>query len=178
MNNFKNERSCETHNQSKYEEKGWSETHIINPHNTPYIHETEQRVEQLLTPSILCIDDEIIIGKTYKRMFKSKAPTKYCESAEDGLKEIYRLSPHSIVLSDSDMPHLNGEDIAKKSLDFRIKNHIAFIISSGNSNPQKTTHFKQMIDDGIIDYYLQKPISVSDILAIIDQLIGKNTGIK
>ena len=143
--------------------------------SSPQIDQTKEEIETLLEPSILCIDDDPVVGRSLQRLANKKGKTIYFNSATKALTAIYQLAPNSIILSDFDMPELTGADLAMRTFNFRKENHIAFIIISGGANIRKQKLVEKLIFNGIIDAYLSKPSNPDDLFQIIDAYYNKKT---
>jgi len=118
---------------------------------------------------ILIVDDEEIIRKMIKRVLSQKhsVPLEDIAEAEDGAKALDILKNNSIIdlmITDTEMPVLNGYQLIKKSRE-EIGYHGRIIQTTGNPEKNKKADYA--------NYYLLKPFDLDDFNKIISNYLSK-----
>ena len=118
---------------------------------------------------ILIVDDSAIARKFIKRCFEMAgcADAEFVE-AENGQKalEILENEPADLVVSDLNMPVVDGEEfLVKTKADFSLKDIAVLLITSAEN--QALHH--RLIEQGAVDV-LSKPVSPSDLFPILQKL--------
>ena len=124
--------------------------------------------------SVLVVDDEKDIELIFRQFFKNEINSndiqfRFAESAEDALYilENKELAELMIILSDINMPGMNGLELLKivKERFPRIK--VYMITAYDDDNNRKTAH------EYGCDKYLTKPLDFTSLKELIISEIGK-----
>ena len=105
-------------------------------------------------------DDQLIreeVGKFLSRIF---ATVDLAEDGQDGLEQ-YKNGSYDIVISDINMPKMNGIDMSKNILK-ELPSQSIIIISAHN----ESEYLLELINAGI-DYYALKPINMKQLSDVI-----------
>ena len=109
--------------------------------------------------NILCVDDEVNILSSLKRMLSLAGyEVLTANSGDEGLK-ILQDSPVDIIISDMRMPGMNGVQFLQKAKE--IKPNAIKILLTGNADFNDAI---SAINDGGIFRYLNKPWNDRDFL--------------
>ena len=111
---------------------------------------------------ILNVDDEPINGLLFSSIFKNKYEVLTAQSGLSGLKILEENMDIKVVISDMKMPGMNGIEFTKK-----VKELYPFLSCFILSGYDITSEITQLIDDGLIIKYFQKPIQIDEITATI-----------
>jgi len=109
---------------------------------------------------ILIIDDDKAMCQLLEKLFEKKYDiiTKY-----DGMSAMYWLVEGNIpdlIVTDLDMPNLNGEEFIKNLKRSGYYKEVPFIIITGFSNKKQKLRIMRL---GIHDYFI-KPFNPKDLL--------------
>lgn len=117
------------------------------------ISEDEQIAEFTKTLRVLYVEDDELIAKSASSLMNRYFGTLiYAENGKIGL-ELYKDGKYDIVISDVQMPYLDGINMTKAIKEINPLQKI--IITSASDDSEK---LMQLIDVGV-DKFLQKPIS-------------------
>ncbi len=121
------------------------------------------------TVSILIIDDEPILLNTIK--FTLEIAGYQVLTANNGLEAlaVLQAQPVDLVMSDVDMPHLNGYQLFQQVRENRQWATIPFVFLTGRSSDQALRYGMALgVDD-----YLIKPIRLKTLLSVIQSRLGR-----
>jgi len=116
--------------------------------------------------TVLVVDDDEVIGEFLERLLKRyKANVKIFTESEQALAYFETHAKDiDIVVTDRNMPDLNGEELAKKIL--AIRPEVEIILCTGLAKEQ-VEDFSQTHG---IKIFLRKPIRIDDFCRIINEL--------
>lgn len=117
---------------------------------------------------ILVVDDSITIRSVVKKAF-NKAGFEV-ETAEDGkiaLKKI-KENPPDLILSDIDMPEMNGIELCKKIKIDPDLSAIPFVIMSANDD---RSIMRRMLNRGV-SAYMVKPFNLEQLVITVEKLLS------
>ncbi len=115
------------------------------------------------TASILVVDDEPILLNNLK--FSLEAAGYQVLTASNGLKALAVLPEQSVdlIVSDIDIPHLNGYQLYQRVRENRRWVTIPFIFLTRRSSDKEICYGKELgVDD-----YLIKPVRLTTLLSVI-----------
>ena len=115
------------------------------------------------TPLILVVDDSITVRRVTQRLLKRKGYRVVL--AADGLQALERLQDElpTVVLSDIEMPRMDGFDLARNIRgDTRLRNLPIIMITSRIAEKHRE-HARELG----VDHYLGKPYSEEELLGLI-----------
>lgn len=117
---------------------------------------------------LICDDESTILNGLNQLIKNGKFNFKEILLAEDGLEAIEQIKKHKpeIIITDINMPKLNGLEMIESILDIVPKSKI--IILSGYSD---FSYAQKAIDYGVFSYQL-KPIQISELYNIIQNAIN------
>lgn len=131
-------------------------------------------LKKIMNSTILYIEDDDITRKQFSQFLESQCKTLYL--AEDGQKgfELYKEFEPDIVITDIEMPKLNGLELAKKIRKLSVSTQIIIITAY-----QKTEYLLDAVNLQLTQYLI-KPISLEKITQVLelasgflgDQLLG------
>ena len=108
--------------------------------------------------NILYVEDDEVVNNIFSSIFKKYAKNLYSAfNGEEGLK-IFKNNKIDIVISDIQMPKINGIEMAKEIRKIKEDIPIIFTTAFGDSE-----YLKEAIDIGI-DAYILKPIDKEKML--------------
>ena len=118
---------------------------------------------KLLTSNLKVLyveDDELLRVKTTQLLGNLFSYVTTAQDGQEGLDK-YKQDKYDIVISDINMPNMNGIDMAKHIKD--IDPNQVVIITSAHDD---TSYLLKLIDIGI-DHFILKPIDISKLLQVI-----------
>lgn len=113
---------------------------------------------------LLYVDDEPINIYLFSRMFGKKYEVKEADSGFKGLEILKENSDIRVVISDMQMPVMNGLEFIAQAKSLYPKIH--FCILTGY---EITDQIKESIATGLILKYFQKPFKMSEIDKAIEE---------
>jgi response regulator RpfG family c-di-GMP phosphodiesterase len=108
---------------------------------------------------VLYVDDHVANLQLFQLMLKKRCEVKIAETGQEGLEILKLFKDIDIVVSDLDMPNMNGFEFIQKAK--KIKNDIPFFILSSSL---KTNEIKEAIKNNLINNFLRKPLRSDEIL--------------
>ena len=118
---------------------------------------------------ILIVDDEKPILSSLNRLFKHQKFIVYsAQSAQEGL-EMLRKYPVDVIVSDLRMPMVSGYEFLKDTIN--IAPGALRIILTGL--PEEKLEDRKGDNQNIVDLYIEKPWSNSEIVNLINQSLVK-----
>ncbi|MCC5814516.1 MAG: response regulator [Leptospira sp.] len=127
--------------------------------------EFDERIEK-----ILIIEDEFDMGKFLQFILKDNYSLKLVSNAEDAL-EILMIERFDIILSDWNLPKMNGSELLQKVRDLNIRTPFLFLTALTDSNHQEIA-FNLGADD-----FITKPFKPVDLLNRIKLRLEKQKDI-
>jgi chemosensory pili system protein ChpA (sensor histidine kinase/response regulator) len=114
-------------------------------------------------PLVLVVDDSITVRRVTQRLLQREGYR--VALAADGLQALERLAEEipGVVLSDIEMPRMDGFDLARNiRSDERLK-HLPIIMITSRIAEKHREHAKQLG----VDHYLGKPYSEEELLSLV-----------
>ena len=108
--------------------------------------------------SILYVDDEAANIFVFKKLFEKSFKIYTAQSAEDGIKIIEDNPDIRVLISDLNMPIMDGYELINQ-----IKDMNESIISYILSGYEEDERARKAIDEKKIEGYLEKPFNVEKI---------------
>lgn len=121
--------------------------------------------------NVLVVDDSAVMRKIIKRSLEEG---KYADAtileAADGVEGIKMFNPSKtdLVLSDWNMPNMNGIDFAKKIRTIKTRKKIVIIMITTEGSTGK---MEEAMDNGV-DNYIAKPFTSVALEKKIDKYFG------
>ena len=112
---------------------------------------------------ILYVDDETINIKLFEVNFRKKYTILTAIDAIEGLQILEENPDIDVLISDMNMPIMNGAEFIKQAQNMFSK--IKYFMLSGY---EKNNSIQQLIDEGIILDYFKKPFNRNEIEFAID----------
>ncbi|OGJ42818.1 hypothetical protein A3I58_01320 [Candidatus Peregrinibacteria bacterium RIFCSPLOWO2_02_FULL_39_10] len=148
-------------------------TKIIEAFKALYGDEAKDRTRAVV------VDDEPLIargsGRILRRPFETGIVTTVdFPSAEDALAAIASEGTRkdiALVVSDFNMPGINGIEFAKRlRRDFR-ETKIPFVLNSGGVTEKTRAAIEQAMFAGHVDAFVEKPFEPEELLAAVEKAI-------
>ena len=120
-------------------------------------------------PLVLVVDDSITVRRVTQRLLKREGYR--VALANDGLQALERLQEEkpAVVLSDIEMPRMDGFDLARNIRgDARLRDLPIIMITSRIASK----HREHALELGV-DHYLGKPYSEEELLALVRSYCDK-----
>jgi two-component system cell cycle response regulator CpdR len=115
---------------------------------------------------ILVVDDDSLLLGVIKRVLEREGFAAHCvESGEEAIEQIKERT-FSLMITDFNMPGLNGLELARKGLE--IAPQMPIIMNTGGISPIITRLAKEI---GIAKV-LAKPIHLTELLQTISDVMG------
>jgi len=114
-------------------------------------------------PLILVVDDSITVRRVTQRLLQREGYR--VAMAADGLQALERLQEErpAVVLSDIEMPRMDGFDLARNiRADVRLK-HLPIIMITSRIAEKHSEHARELG----VDHYLGKPYSEEELLSLV-----------
>jgi response regulator RpfG family c-di-GMP phosphodiesterase len=108
---------------------------------------------------VLYIDDDPLQLQLFQLRYSNIFKVKVAEFAQNGLEILKNNKSIDVVISDFDMPFMNGLEFIEKAR--KIKNDIPFFILSCSL---KTDEIREALKNKLINNFLRKPLSRDEIL--------------
>lgn len=116
------------------------------------------------TPTILCVDDEMSILKSLKRLFIDKPyQLLLANSSQEALELMQQHAVH-LIISDMKMPQMNGAEFLSQAA--RLQPDAYRILMTGYADLSSTI---TAINIGKIHRYVQKPWGNDELVQLVDE---------
>jgi two-component system cell cycle response regulator CpdR len=126
-------------------------------------------MEENQMEDILVVDDDSIILEVIKRILKREGIVAHCvESGAEALEKMTER-PFSLMITDFNMPGLDGLELSRKGLE--IAPEMAIIMNTGNTSPKITRLAKEIG----ISKVLTKPFLSHELLDAIKDVMEKRS---
>lgn len=128
---------------------------------------------------LLIIEDDDMVRRILERITKNIFRSiRAVANLEDAEKAITQLSPHGIILSDLELKSGKIRDeglyLAQITLATRQELHQLFLLQSGNTEKSKLEIIQKAQESGMIDGFISKPFSPSDLRKKLHEVINKS----
>jgi len=133
------------------------------PSKSAVIESVVEEAPQRLAPLVLVVDDSLTVRRVTQRLLVREGYR--VQLAKDGIEALERLAEDlpSVVLSDIEMPRMDGFDLVRNIRgDARLRDLPVIMITSRIA--QKHRDYAAELG---VDHYLGKPYSEEDLLALI-----------
>jgi ATP-dependent Lon protease len=118
-------------------------------------------------PRLLIVDDEDAVRRMLSQALRKIGRIDVCESASEALEQA-RNRCYDAVISDMDMPGMNGPELYRQ---IRLANEPAsrrFIFISGGEHPE----IKRLAEKGLI-VFLRKPFLMSEMRNAVETVVHR-----
>jgi len=120
------------------------------------------------TIKILYVDDDFLNFMLFEVLFKDKFVVFIAPNVKKGL-DIFNKNDISVVITDQKMPEMSGVKFLKEVI--KKNSNTLRIIHSGYLHNEEV---EEGIKEGVVNYFLDKPLNENLLLDIIEKYI-KNT---
>ncbi|UFS69446.1 response regulator [Geomonas sp. RF6] len=122
--------------------------------------------------SLLMVEDDPVARNVILRMVERRFPACTIYTAENGREglELYKQHSPELVISDINMPEMNGIDMAREIR--TIDPDARFIVLTAYGNQS----FLQTFTEIGFCAYLLKPVNFKELFTIIESCVGKSGG--
>jgi len=115
---------------------------------------------------ILVVDDDIIMREVLKRVLEREGFVTHCvASGEEAIEQIKERT-FSLMITDFNMPGLDGLELARKGLE--LAPHMPIIMDTGRISPKITRLAKEI---GIAKV-LSKPFLLTELMKTVRDVMG------
>lgn len=130
----------------------------------------QDTARQLVGKSILCVEDEKLISRMYKRGLSLAGAS--VTGATDGMKALDLLEKQSfdVIILDLQMPNMNGFELVEILRTKPQLNHIPVIILSNGSAVSREEAADSFKDNGVVDVLLKCNVPISSLIDRICKL--------
>lgn len=94
-----------------------------------------------------------------------------CENGQEAL-ELFKLQKNSLVMSDINMPKMDGIEMSKKIRD--LNSDVPIVLLSAHNE----CSFKDSATLAGVTYYLEKPLNLSKLIELLTNFANNKTGDK
>ena len=115
---------------------------------------------------ILVVDDAINLLNSFKRQFRKQYDVHTAENGEEGLAVIKSDGPFSVIISDMEMPVMNGAEFLAKAK-VLAPNTVRMLLT-GQTNIKSAI---SAVNHGQIFRFMEKPCSPESVQAALDDAI-------
>ena len=105
-----------------------------------------------MSSKILFVDDESNVLSAFQRQFRKQYKVSTAESGAAALELIENEGPFAVIISDMQMPNMNGVEFLKKAME--VAPDTVRLMLTGNAD-QKTA--QDAVNDGCVFRFLTKP---------------------
>lgn len=123
-------------------------------------------------PRVLVIDDEQLLGQTIQLGLEDTMEVELETSGEKGLARLLADDPFELILCDLSLPDLSGIDIYAKVASLKPELKDRFVVMTGGAVTNESRDFL----DNYQGYLLNKPFTLSQVEALIDRVVGPDSG--
>jgi two-component system, cell cycle response regulator CpdR len=116
---------------------------------------------------ILVVDDDRIMLELVKRILEREGNVVHCVSSGEEALEKIKEKTFSLMITDLNMPGLDGLELARKGLE--IAPQMPIIMDTGRNSPKIIRLAKEIG----ISKVLTKPFLVKELLETIREVMGK-----
>jgi len=118
--------------------------------------------------TILFVDDEVNILKSFVRNLRSEFNVEICDKPEDALKMIKAGKKYAVVVSDYNMPGMDGIEFLKKVHDAASDTVRVMLTGKADLNVSM-----KAVNEGHIFRFLTKPCEKSDLVKTLNTCIDQ-----
>ncbi|MEW5817778.1 MAG: response regulator [Spirochaetota bacterium] len=120
---------------------------------------------------VLIVDDSLVMRKLIVKSLKQIGVDVDPVEASDGKDALQKLDPKEIklIISDWNMPQMDGLTFVKKVRDAKDKKHIPIIMLTTEGSMAK---FEEALNCGVDDY-ITKPFTPEKLKKKLDKVMGK-----
>ena len=122
-----------------------------------------------MNTKVLLVDDEENVLNGLKRRFRRQFDIDTATSAEDGLARLQTSGPYAVIVSDQQMPGMDGIAFLKQAMDGFP--HTVRIMLTGGADRQIAV---DSVNECQVFRYLKKPCSLDDLGQAIEDGIGQH----
>jgi len=115
--------------------------------------------EEINRSKVLYIDDDPLQLQSFQLRYSNIFEVKVAEFAQNGLEILKNDLDMDVVISDFNMPFMNGLEFIEKAR--KIKNDIPFYLLSSSL---ETDEIKDALQNKLINRFFRKPILISPLL--------------
>ena len=113
---------------------------------------------------VLFVDDEINVINGYRRMLRNRVELDTAYSGEEGLQLIEANGPYAVVVSDMQMPGMDGAEFLSKVED--LVPATIRVMLTGNSDQETAAN---AVNKGHIFRFLNKPCTTVAIMSVLNE---------
>ncbi|MCM8883612.1 MAG: response regulator, partial [Candidatus Thiodiazotropha sp.] len=126
-----------------------------------------------LPEKVLMVDDDRNLLDSFRRQFRKRLNLETATSGADGVQAVRDGGPFAVVISDMQMPNMNGVEFLSKV--YSISPNTVRIMLTGNANLDVAV---DAVNDGNIFRFLNKPVETDQLYQTITGLSGFRKEIK
>ena len=119
-----------------------------------------------MSEQILLVDDELKVLKAYERNLSMDYEIAVESSPEQALQRLKYEGPFAVMLTDYNMPHLNGNELLKEAK--VISPDTVSIMLTGNADLEKSMI---AVNEGSVFRFLTKPCPIEQLQKCLDDAI-------
>lgn len=120
---------------------------------------------------VLIVDDSLVMRKLIVKSLKQTGVDVDAVEASDGKDALQKLDPKTIklIISDWNMPQMDGLTFVKKVKEAKDKKHIPIIMLTTEGSMAK---FEEALNCGVDDY-ITKPFTPEKLKKKLEKVMGK-----
>lgn len=122
-----------------------------------------------MTRNVLIVDDSPAMRKVIRRVLMlSEFETQECYEANDGLEalEVLRVEPVDVVLTDINMPRMNGEELLENLSQDEQLSHLPVMVISTDRSDERMQRMSALGAKG----YVTKPFTPEALGAALNEM--------
>jgi chemosensory pili system protein ChpA (sensor histidine kinase/response regulator) len=133
--------------------------------------QTAKASTQSQTPLVLVVDDSITVRKVTQRLLQREGYR--VALASDGLNALEKLAEEvpSVVLSDIEMPRMDGFDLARNIRNDARTRHLPIVMITSRIAEKHREHAEALG----VNHYLGKPFSEEELLSLVKRYCAQET---
>lgn len=116
-----------------------------------------------MTQSILCVDDDAYVLQGFRRRLRQRYALETATGPEEALEVIQRQGPFAVVVSDMQMPRINGVEFLRRVR--ALAPDTVRMMLTGNADQQTAV---DAVNDGCIFRFLCKPCTPEALSEALD----------
>ncbi len=120
---------------------------------------------------VMIVDDSLVMRKLVLKSLRAAGIDIDPIEASDGIEALKKLDPKTVqlIISDWNMPRMDGLSFVKKVRGDKKKKHIPIIMLTTEGSMAK---FEEALDNGVDDY-VTKPFTPDKLKKKVDKVINK-----
>jgi DNA-binding NtrC family response regulator len=119
---------------------------------------------------ILFVDDDELILSCFQRLLSRRFDVEVADGSAQGLIAVESKGPYSIVVTDMNMPGMNGLELLARAR--QVCPATIGILMSGNADADAVD---QAVRDGIVSRVMNKPFPANQLINVLEEILSEGS---